>query len=319
MRVWLRLRVWFRRQRYRGRHRAGRGRKAWADLYSPRRLRPRGRAQRHRAGEVIWPVCPTPRLMTGRLRGTGSDGAAHRRTCCMGNRRKTEHARSAVAGGSSQLGTPHRSPATASGLRQARRADTEAHSRAARGHRHPCASFDLVGLIHAYKAVAYTAHDLGLLGAPTLAVERMRQAADELGDPVWSSYADYQRAQLLSGADRRSCSAPLLGMTHLAGTSEVWPGGWVLPQVRRAWSPARTTVDHVWCVIVCRRNSLPPVRDRWLPVSGRSLAEHPRARVRGDGAHHPRGRLGFGGLADRAGIQLLVPLSHTPALPTGSV
>jgi transcriptional regulator with XRE-family HTH domain len=60
----------------------------------------------------------------------------------------------------------------------------------------------LVGLVHAYKAAAYAAHDLGLIGVPTLAVERMRQAADELDDPVWCSYVDYQRAQVLSGTNR---------------------------------------------------------------------------------------------------------------------
>jgi hypothetical protein len=30
----------------------------------------------------------------------------------------------------------------------------------------------------------------------------MRQAAGELDDPVWTTYAAYQRAQLLSGANR---------------------------------------------------------------------------------------------------------------------
>jgi transcriptional regulator with XRE-family HTH domain len=61
----------------------------------------------------------------------------------------------------------------------------------------------LVGLIGAYKAAAYLAHDLSFAGLPALAVDRMRQVAEELSDPVWTSYAAYQRAQLLSGANRR--------------------------------------------------------------------------------------------------------------------
>ncbi|WP_439660587.1 helix-turn-helix domain-containing protein [Lentzea sp. HUAS TT2] len=60
----------------------------------------------------------------------------------------------------------------------------------------------LVGLIATYKAVAYFAHDLGVAGLPVLAVERMREAAEELDDPVWLSYAAYQRAQLISGTNR---------------------------------------------------------------------------------------------------------------------
>jgi transcriptional regulator with XRE-family HTH domain len=66
------------------------------------------------------------------------------------------------------------------------------------GHRRAA----LVGLLGAYKAAAYLTHDLGLAGVPTLAVERMRQAAEELGDPVWCAYVAYQRAQILSGANR---------------------------------------------------------------------------------------------------------------------
>ncbi|MFC6092678.1 helix-turn-helix domain-containing protein [Saccharothrix lopnurensis] len=60
----------------------------------------------------------------------------------------------------------------------------------------------LVGLMSAYKAAAYLAHDLGIAGLPVLAAERMRRVAEELEDPVWLSYAAYQRAQLLSGANR---------------------------------------------------------------------------------------------------------------------
>jgi transcriptional regulator with XRE-family HTH domain len=65
-------------------------------------------------------------------------------------------------------------------------------------HREPA----LTGLISAYKAAAYLAHDLRFAGVPTLAVDRMRRAAEELGDPVWTSYAAYQRAQVLSGGNR---------------------------------------------------------------------------------------------------------------------
>ena len=60
----------------------------------------------------------------------------------------------------------------------------------------------LVGLMGTYKAAAYLAHDLGIAGLPMLAVERMRQAAEELADPMWLAYAAYQRAQLLSGTNR---------------------------------------------------------------------------------------------------------------------
>lgn len=60
----------------------------------------------------------------------------------------------------------------------------------------------LVGLLSAYKAAAYLAHDLGVAGLPMLAVERMRQAAEWLDDPGWVAYASYQRAQLLTGTNR---------------------------------------------------------------------------------------------------------------------
>jgi transcriptional regulator with XRE-family HTH domain len=60
----------------------------------------------------------------------------------------------------------------------------------------------LIGLVSVYKAAAYLAHDLGVIGLPVLAVERMREVAAELDDPVWIGYAAYQRAQLLSGGNR---------------------------------------------------------------------------------------------------------------------
>ncbi|GAA1231377.1 hypothetical protein GCM10009676_12930 [Prauserella halophila] len=71
-------------------------------------------------------------------------------------------------------------------------ANDPAHQRAA-----------LTDLLGAYKASAYLAHDLGVSGLPTLAVERMRQVAERMDDPVWTTYAGYHRAQLLSGGNRR--------------------------------------------------------------------------------------------------------------------
>jgi transcriptional regulator with XRE-family HTH domain len=60
----------------------------------------------------------------------------------------------------------------------------------------------LVALIGAYKAAAYLAHDLGVVGLPSLAVERMAQVAQRLDDPTWTTYAAYHRTQLLSGLNR---------------------------------------------------------------------------------------------------------------------
>lgn len=60
----------------------------------------------------------------------------------------------------------------------------------------------LVALMGAYKSVAYLAHDLGLAGLPTFAIERMRQAADELGDPTQQAEVDWRRAHILSGSNR---------------------------------------------------------------------------------------------------------------------
>ncbi|MGW5050705.1 helix-turn-helix domain-containing protein [Actinokineospora sp. NPDC004072] len=87
----------------------------------------------------------------------------------------------------------------------------------------------LVGLLAAYKAIAYLTHDLGLPGLPMLAVERMQRVAEELGDPVWLSYAAYQRCQLLGGtnrmrqyelavavADLPSSRVEVRGLAHLA-------------------------------------------------------------------------------------------------------
>lgn len=60
----------------------------------------------------------------------------------------------------------------------------------------------LIGLMNAYNGVANVAGRLGLPGLPTLAVERMRQASDQLGDPEWSSLASWARAHALSGTNR---------------------------------------------------------------------------------------------------------------------
>jgi transcriptional regulator with XRE-family HTH domain len=60
----------------------------------------------------------------------------------------------------------------------------------------------LAGLIDAYYAAGAVTGRFGFAGLPTLAVERMRQTAGELDDPVWSSFVDYSRAQFLSGTNR---------------------------------------------------------------------------------------------------------------------
>jgi transcriptional regulator with XRE-family HTH domain len=60
----------------------------------------------------------------------------------------------------------------------------------------------LNGLLEAYKSAAYLAHDLGTPGLPTLAVERMRQAAEQLDDPTQRAEVMWRRAHLLSGANR---------------------------------------------------------------------------------------------------------------------
>lgn len=66
-------------------------------------------------------------------------------------------------------------------------------------HREPA----LRGLLDAYKTVAYLAHDIGGSSLPTLAVERMRQAAEALEDPATLVDVSWRRAQLLSGPNRR--------------------------------------------------------------------------------------------------------------------
>ncbi|WP_020666946.1 helix-turn-helix domain-containing protein [Amycolatopsis nigrescens] len=60
----------------------------------------------------------------------------------------------------------------------------------------------LRGLIGAYKSVTYVAFDLGFRGLPALAMERMRQAAEELGDPVEIADVAWRRAQIISGGNR---------------------------------------------------------------------------------------------------------------------
>jgi transcriptional regulator with XRE-family HTH domain len=60
----------------------------------------------------------------------------------------------------------------------------------------------MVGLFDAYHAATYVAHDLGFPGLPMLAVERMRHAAEELGDGQLCALASWARAQILNGSDR---------------------------------------------------------------------------------------------------------------------
>lgn len=60
----------------------------------------------------------------------------------------------------------------------------------------------LVGLIDAYHAASNVARRLGYAGLPTLAVERMRQAAEELDDPVRCNFVAWTRAHVLSGTNR---------------------------------------------------------------------------------------------------------------------
>lgn len=65
-------------------------------------------------------------------------------------------------------------------------------------HRHAA----LRGLLDAYYAAAAIGTRLGFFGLPTLAVERMCQAAEELGDPVWLGFVAWVRAHVLSGTNR---------------------------------------------------------------------------------------------------------------------
>nr|WP_092531291.1 helix-turn-helix transcriptional regulator [Amycolatopsis arida] len=60
----------------------------------------------------------------------------------------------------------------------------------------------LMGLIGAYKSVAYVGFDLGIRALPILAADRMHQAAESLGDPEVVADVAWRRAQLLSGGNR---------------------------------------------------------------------------------------------------------------------
>jgi hypothetical protein len=60
----------------------------------------------------------------------------------------------------------------------------------------------LIGLMECYHAAGNIAGRLGFPGLPTLAVERMRQAAEELGDSHWTAVAAWARAHVLSGTNR---------------------------------------------------------------------------------------------------------------------
>ncbi|MFI6030358.1 helix-turn-helix domain-containing protein [Amycolatopsis magusensis] len=78
----------------------------------------------------------------------------------------------------------------------------------------------LLGLLSAYKTAAYLTHDLGRSGLPTLAVERMRQTAEELGDPHHLADVSWRRAQLLSGSNRRRQYELASGVAGTTGTPE---------------------------------------------------------------------------------------------------
>jgi transcriptional regulator with XRE-family HTH domain len=71
-------------------------------------------------------------------------------------------------------------------------------SRAQDEYRRPA----LRGLLDAYYAAASVGTRLGFLGLPTLAVERMCQAAEELDDPAWHGFVAWARAHVLSGTNR---------------------------------------------------------------------------------------------------------------------
>ncbi|WP_216207475.1 helix-turn-helix domain-containing protein [Amycolatopsis aidingensis] len=60
----------------------------------------------------------------------------------------------------------------------------------------------LVALVQAYHAAGALAARLGFAGLPTVAVERMRSAAELLGDPVWVAASAWSRAHLLSSTSR---------------------------------------------------------------------------------------------------------------------
>ncbi|WP_215545218.1 helix-turn-helix domain-containing protein [Amycolatopsis sp. CA-230715] len=60
----------------------------------------------------------------------------------------------------------------------------------------------LLGLIGTYKSIAYVSLDLGIPGVPSLAVERMRQAAEELEDAEAIADVAWRRAQIIGGRNR---------------------------------------------------------------------------------------------------------------------
>jgi transcriptional regulator with XRE-family HTH domain len=91
-------------------------------------------------------------------------------------------------------------------------------------HRHAA----LVSLMDSYQAAANVASRLRFHGLPTVAVERLRQAAEELDSPIYTSYASWARAHALSGtnrarqyqlavavADNQAARAEIRGMANL--------------------------------------------------------------------------------------------------------
>jgi transcriptional regulator with XRE-family HTH domain len=97
----------------------------------------------------------------------------------------------------------------------------------------------LFGLLSAYKSAAYLTHDLGCPGLPTLSVERMRQTAEALDDPMQIAEVGWRRAHLLSGASRirqydlavKVADAPeslphMRGMAHLTAALAAATQGW---------------------------------------------------------------------------------------------
>lgn len=57
-------------------------------------------------------------------------------------------------------------------------------------------------LLTAYHVAGSISARLRIPGMPSLAADRMRQVADELGDPVWHSVSQWGRAHFLSGTNR---------------------------------------------------------------------------------------------------------------------
>lgn len=60
----------------------------------------------------------------------------------------------------------------------------------------------LVELITAYRSATGLANDLSMTEMATLGAERMRQAAEQLDDPVWTTYAKYRRAHMIGKGNR---------------------------------------------------------------------------------------------------------------------